>query len=127
MSTLNEFDQPKEISDTDIAFGCVKGLMPKYDDIPAKFNCYTGEQSWANQLFMDWFYCGLKSLSLQPREGINKDKALRHIKTIMSSFEPKHEHKVATCAFLLDKWFESGKWERKEIAWAKRPTTPRDI
>lgn len=118
VSTLKEFDQPKEVTDTDIAFGSVKGLMPEYKDIPKEFNSYSGSKGWSNQLFADWFYSGLTKLELVPREGIDKDKALRHIRAIMRSFEPKHEHKEATCSYLLDKWFESGKWVRKTRATA---------
>jgi hypothetical protein len=102
---------PKDVSDLDIAFGGINGLMPAMDSIPKEFH----RGAWSNKLFSDWFYAGLKSLELTPKEGIDKTKAMRHIRAIMGSFEPKHEHKEAAVAYLLDQWFEPGKWERKEI------------
>jgi len=108
---ITGFDQPKDVSDAEIAFGGINGLMPPYKGLE-EFDCYSrGKKSWGRDLFMDWFYKGLKSLELYPKQGIDKNKALRHIKAVMQSFEPSHEHKVAACAFLFEKWFESGKWE----------------
>ena len=103
---------PKDVSDLDIAFGAIKGLMPPMASIPEEFH---HSRSWGNKLFSDWFYAGLKSLELTPKAGIDKQKALRHIRAIMGSFEPKHEHKEAAVAFLFDHWFEPAKWERKEM------------
>lgn len=110
MSEYN-FEQPKDVSQVDMVFGQIDGLMPKYSTIEE----YDRRDGWGHKLFTDWFYCGLKSLEMKPKEGIDKEKALRHIKAIMGSFEPKHEHKTAACAYLFEKWFESAKWERKEF------------
>lgn len=43
---------------------------------------------------------------LTARPGVDRDKALVAIKAALGSFEPKHEHKEAGCAFLLHEWFE---------------------
>jgi len=51
-------------------------------------------------------------LELVPKEGVDKDKAMRHIKAIMASWRPKHEDKEAACAFLFSEWFESAKWKK---------------
>ena len=102
-----------DISDIDMAFGGAGNmdkLMPPYKDIPAQFKQHNGTQ-W-NRLAGEWFFCGVKNLNLTPREGVDQRKALRHIKTILTSFEPKHEHKEAGVAFLLDQWFSAGTWER---------------
>ena len=102
------------ISDVDpvtMAFGAVdtSKLMPPYADIPQEFKHGSGK--W-NRLMSDWFYCGVKNMVLTPREGVDQVKALRHIKSILASFEPKHEHKEAGVAYLLDQWFSDGTWER---------------
>lgn len=99
--------KPQKVTDLDIAFPAdVMHLMPPYMDIPAKFR--HGRTEW-NQFMSDWFYHGITSISkLEPKEGIDKKEAFRHIKCIMGSFQPKHEHKEASVAYLLDSWFEPG-------------------
>lgn len=110
---MNDFSKPSEVDDVTMAFPAgIRHLMPDYEHIRQE---YDRGNKWSNQLFNDWFCCGIKSADgLVPKEGIDKRKALRHIKTIMGSFEPKHEHKEAAVAFLFDKWFdgEQSKWER---------------
>ena len=87
----------------------VSHLMPKMSDIPKEF--HYGHTVW-NKLVSEWFFCGVNNLKLTPKEGIDKDAALRHVKTVMGSFEPKHEHKEAACAYLLSQWFTDPSWER---------------
>ncbi len=41
-------------------------------------------------------------------EGVNFKDAHAHIKVIPGSFEPKHEHKIAGCAYLASMWFVEG-------------------
>lgn len=103
---------PKDIDDMGMQFGEIKGIMPPRDSIPKDF--WRSNSTWGNRLFNDWFYSGVKSLTLNPKDGIDKTKALRHIKTVMGSFDPAHEDKEATCAYLFDLWFDgsTAKWER---------------
>jgi len=99
----------QEVSALDMAFGCkAMSLMPKYKDIPDDFK--HGRTKW-NNLFSDWFFCGLASLKLTPKKGVDQKKALAHIKVIIGSFEPPHEHKEAGAAYLLSEWFEDAEWE----------------
>lgn len=98
-----------KISDLDVGFGTTVGL-PAYASIPDEFKRRPGTK-W-NKLFSDWFFGGLKSLRLAPNEGIDKDAALRHIKALMGSFEPKHEHKEAGVAYLMSKYFADAEWEK---------------
>jgi hypothetical protein len=101
-----------EFDGIDLAFPTkTKGLMPEYAEIPKEFKA--GRTKW-NQLFADCFYSGLKSLELTPKEGIDKNKAWAHIRYIMGSWEPKHEHKEAAVAYLLSQWFEDAKWEKAD-------------
>lgn len=95
--------QPQEVTDLDIAFGAnIEKLMPK--GIPKDFYRGRTEQ---NDIVSKWFYNGLpKGTEFIPKEGIDKNKALRHIKAILVSFEPSHEDKEASCAYLLSQWFE---------------------
>ena len=81
----------------------VRDLMPKYEDIPAEFK--RGLTPW-NKLVSTWFFCGLKSLDLTPKDGVDKDKAIRHVRAVMGSFEPKHEHKEAAVAYLASRWLD---------------------
>ncbi|WP_348269717.1 hypothetical protein P8936_16340 [Edaphobacter paludis] len=99
-----------ELNGADAAFGPrnLFAIMPKMDDIPQEFQRRSTQ--W-NKLVSAWFFCGLKSLELTPKEGVDKSAALRHVKAIMASFEPKHEHKEAACAYLLSQWFTDPKWE----------------
>lgn len=92
------------MTDADIVFGGgIKELMPAYSDIPEEFKSRSNK--WT-KVVSDWFYSGLKEVVWTPKEGIDKEDALRHIKAVMGSWEPKHEHKMAGCAFLLSEFFE---------------------
>ena len=96
---IPEFDR------IDIAFGNAKHLPP-YDDIPEEFK----RRSHPCAEFVSrWFFRGLTDSDLArltPRDGVDRDKAMRAIGAALRSFEPKHEHKEAGCAYLLDQWFE---------------------
>jgi hypothetical protein len=102
----------KDVNDVDMAFGGnIKKLLPAYNDIPDEYKGFHSQNKWV-EMVNDWFYCGLKNLQLKPKAGVDPDKALRHIKAVMASFEPKHEHKIAGCAYLLSQWFEDVSYER---------------
>lgn len=96
--------KPKEVTDLEITFGGdMDVLLPKWDDIPEEFKF--GHTRW-NKVISDWFFMGLKDVDLTPKESINANSAIRHIKAILSSFDPKHEHKEAGCAYLMSCFFE---------------------
>lgn len=46
---------------------------------------------------------------LTAKPGVDAHKALRAIKAVLGSYEPKHEHKEAACAFMLSEWFDKEK------------------
>lgn len=95
----------KDVSTLDMAFPCnVRELMPKWEDIPKEFRDSNSRSQW-NRFMSDWFYSGLESYDLKPRDGVDVAKALRHLRTILGSFEPKHEHKEAAVAYLASQWF----------------------
>jgi len=87
--------QPRAVSDMDLAFGGIDCLMPPKEAIPRDLYRF-GNGNWGSRLFNDMFYAGLTKLEIQAKPGVDREKALRHIKTIMRSFEPKPERQ--TCS-----------------------------
>jgi len=90
----------------DMAFGNIDHL-PKSDDIPDEYWRHHGNAYVA--YVSEWFYRGRTQSDidrLKARDGIDRNAALAAIKAVLSSFEPKHEHKTAGAAFLLHEWFE---------------------
>lgn len=100
---------PTEITDLEIAFPAhgLK-LLPAWEDIPDEFKTNGGKHE---QLLTDWFFAGIKLKSVEMKEGIDQTKAFRHLKCIMGSYEPKHEHKMSGVAYLIEQWFESIEYE----------------
>lgn len=96
------------ITEGEFAFGGdMDTLMVPYNQIPFEFkrasNKWTGIVSY-------WFFRGLNpDTEFYAKGDIDPKKALRHISAIMRSFEPKHEHKEACCAYLLSQWFDDVK------------------
>lgn len=103
---------PREDLDTiDLAFGAadkIAELLPPVEDIPDEIE---NEELW-EKLFGDLFYIGVKTLKIEPKEGVNIESAMRHLTCIMGSFAPKHEYKMAAWMFLASTWFKSAKWKR---------------
>lgn len=98
---------PMEVTDVELVFGGrnIKELLPDWKDIPKEFK--EGDTKW-NKLFTKIFYFGEAPGTIETVEGIDPQRAGRHILAIMKSFEPKHEHKEAACAYLMSLWF--GNW-----------------
>lgn len=95
------------LTDLDAVFPAdVIRLMPAWEDIPEAFKKWTGP--WV-ELAEKWFSQGLSNVALAAKPGIEHAAALRHLSTIMRSFQPKHEHKIAAVAYLMSQWFEERK------------------
>lgn len=101
-----------ELTGADVVFGNVKH-MPKMADIPEIFHRRNGTQF--NDAVSMWFFKGGKrdgrsitigSKTFTAKEGVDATKALSAIKAVLGSFEPKHEHKMAACAYMLSEWFD---------------------
>lgn len=102
--------KPIHVKDIDIAWGGdIEKLLPSYNKVPEEFK--NGNSKW-NTVINDWFYSGLKDCNWQPKEGIDTKEAIRHIKAILSSWKPKHEHKMAGCAYLLSEFFNDVTYEK---------------
>jgi len=98
---------PIKVDDVDMAFGGGPGamakLLPPYSTVPAEFK---NDRSPYCRLVSEWFFRGLEKKKLKVKDGIDESAAWRHMKTIMGSFEPKHEHKTAGVAYLMSQWFD---------------------
>jgi hypothetical protein len=89
----------------DIGFGNINHL-PLMEEIPDKFKELNTPQ---NRFIGNWFFLGMKLEEMNkliPKEGVDKKMAIQAIQAILRSWEPKHEHKEAGCAYLLSEWFE---------------------
>lgn len=99
----------QDVTGLDLAFGGdMEKLLPAWEEIPKEFR--DGRTKW-NRLVSTWFYRGLKNTTWSPKEGVDTQKALRHVKAIMASWTPKHEHKEAGCAYLLSEFFGDVQYE----------------
>jgi hypothetical protein len=98
---------PKQATRGDIVFGPrnVHEWLPPWESIPAEFK--RGKTAW-NRLASAWFFTGLSELNAKTKPGIERSHALGHLKAVLNSMEPSHEHKEAGVAFLLSQWFEDG-------------------
>jgi len=105
--TPEQLDQI-DIDTAEIVFGTTK-FLPKYDDVPDEYK--HGRTKW-NNLFNDMFFSGIESLEMEPKEGVDADKAWSVIQAHMRSWEPKHEHKEAGVAYMMSMLFSDAKWER---------------
>lgn len=101
-----------ELTAADVAFGGIKH-MPKYETLPADFKRHNGNDYV--KAVSHWFFSGAKGapngltigdMTFTAKHGVDANKALRAIKAVLGSFEPKHEHKEAACAFMLSEWFD---------------------
>ena len=103
MSLDAKWSTPTPVDDVTLAFpaNIVATLMPAMRDIPRD---YPNADKWQT-LTSHWFFQGLKG-TLVPKEGIDLTTAMRHIKAVLGSYEPKHEHKEAAVAYLMSRWFD---------------------
>lgn len=97
-------EKPQDASDLSIAFGGeIRKLLPNYEDVPEQFRRWNGTPE--NKLVSKLFFSGGTLTPLVAKDGIDREKALRQIRACLASFEPKHEHKEAGCAYMFHLWF----------------------
>jgi hypothetical protein len=100
---VDKWAYPKAVTDVEIAFGGnMEELLPPAEVIPEEF--WKGETKW-NKLAEAIFYGRKTNFVIHERENIDVHFAARHIRAILASFEPKHEHKMAGCAYLLSRFY----------------------
>ncbi|RTL03537.1 hypothetical protein EKK58_12780 [Candidatus Dependentiae bacterium] len=95
-----------QIKAIDLAFGNIDHL-PDMKDIPEEFN-----DRFDNihcRVVSAWFFNGYSKAEaiakITPKEGVDKVEAQRALATILRSYAPQHEHKIAGCGYLLSQWF----------------------
>ncbi len=102
---------PTHVSDLDMVFPANVGhLMPAYDDELCAWTRTDEGRRWV-KFQQDWFFKGLSGAVFTSKEGVDQRAALRHLKTVQGSFEPKHEHKEAAVAYLASRWFDDVTYE----------------
>lgn len=103
---MNKWDYPQTINPIVAAFPAnVTGtLLPPAEDIPTEF--FDSDNKWAvftSQLFGHGW--DGRNPSLVMKDGVDASLAFEHFQTVLKSFEPKHENKIAGAAYLLSLWF----------------------
>lgn len=101
---------PVELTDVELAFPA-HGLRLMPRDIERK-------PQW-EELANDWFGNRVADIGLLCSKFLvdndgDAEKAWRHLRAIMGSFEPKHEQKIQAVGFLLGTWFRWGEWVTTE-------------
>jgi len=120
---MSKWAVPQSVSPLDLAFGGNMGkLLPPMRDIPADFHSFNNP--WV-RCVGTWFTVGLANPVFYPKPGIDRRDAMGHMKAILMSFEPKHEHKSAGCAYLMSLWFEKVEWDGGSVNGVDlKPTQP---
>ena|SRR5690348_14752672 len=102
---------PENLTRVDVVFGNIDH-MPKYSTLPDEFQ---RERSPFCDAVQHWFFSGAKGhpngieidgVTYTAKSGVSAAQALAAIKAVLGSFEPKHEHKIAACGYMLSEWFE---------------------
>ena len=101
-----DFSKPTKVDRATIIFPAnVTNLMPDQGDIPDEFKRHDGTP-W-NRWVSQWFFDGLKDDQIpQVKDGLDAATVWGHLRTVLGSFEPKHEHKEAAVAYLASLWFK---------------------
>lgn len=102
-ATAGKWEQPQAVSDLDVAFpaNIIGKLLPEMAEIPKEF--HSSAHPWCSVVSGLFFRGGTLPPTL---EGIDRKNAARHLKAVLGSFEPKHEHKEAGAAYLMSLWFQ---------------------
>jgi len=93
---------PKPVDGMDASLGLnsTTGYLPAWDEIPVAFkNWHHPAARLASRLFSE----GGKMP--EPKPGVDRRLALRHISAVLHSMAPRHEHKIAGVAMLLNRWY----------------------
>lgn len=103
--TLEPPYAPVETSMAERAFpALVSHLMPPYEALPDIGADIDGD--WI-RLAADMVLRGVHNRSsFMPKEGIDAEVAFWHLICLRGSYEPKHQVKIASMAFLAECWFQ---------------------
>lgn len=106
-----KWDKPQDVDDLTLTFPAhVCGvLLPSRDELPELYqrDWHRSDNYWCNVACV-WFYKGMgKNTVFDVNEGIDPNKALRHLQACLRSFEPSHEEKIGGVGYLMSLWFDS--------------------
>jgi hypothetical protein len=107
-ATIDRWALPVEIGDVEVAFPAnALEYMPSCEECEAGLRQLEPKVAKMWRDFQQaWFFDGLPaSVEFELAEGVDGEKAIRHLKMIQGSFAPKHEHKEAAVAYLASRWF----------------------
>ena len=112
--TPGKWSKPQAAEDLSLAFGGeMAKLLPGRSLIPDDF--WHGRTPW-NKFVDRWFFSGIPNgAAFRCKGGVDGNTAIRHLRAIMSSFEPKHEHKTGGVAWLMSLWFDDVVRENKSL------------
>ena len=104
--TLEDFSTPVEVDDVNYAFPAhvIGKLIPEMGDLPEEFRSQRHELC---KIAQNAFFNGFGEF--QPgtlKESIDPIKAHRHFSSVLRSYEPRHEHKIAAAGWLLSQWLK---------------------
>lgn len=104
-TTANKWETPKPVDTLSMVFGAAGRLseyLPAWDEIPDEFKRHSNP--WCKKASLLFFEGGKLP---KVKDGVDANVAVRHLQTVLGSFDPKHEHKEAGAAYLLSLWCES--------------------
>lgn len=98
-----DWSKPREVDEVNLVFpaNVIGTWLPRWDEIPEEFQ--RERSSWC-QLAQELFFKG--GTLPEPKEGIDREMATRHLSTVLRSFQPKHEHKIAGAGWLMSMWYK---------------------
>jgi len=96
---------PRASNGMDQAFGPqhIGDYLPSKAEIPDDFR--SGRGPW-HEFVARWFFEGADAKALVARPGIDRGRAIGHVQSVLASFAPQHDHKMAGAAWLCSLWFE---------------------
>jgi hypothetical protein len=80
-----------------------RDLIPKWDEIPDEFK---SGRTLEVKLFNTFFFHGGSVDIFIPKEGVDKEKALRVLTFVARDWGLSHEHKESGWAYLVREWFD---------------------
>jgi hypothetical protein len=102
---MSDFHPPK-FSDADVVlFGARLSEFPPFDDLPEEFR---RRRHRCCEIAQNLFFNGgkLSDHGLKLKPGLKSEDVYRALSAWLSSFEPKHEHKIAAVGYAISEWFD---------------------
>lgn len=91
----------RDFDGLDASLGAKRSDYPSVADVP-NHQLHPSFERVASKLFFSGGKLDDFGLSFKP--GIDRIKAMTAIRSLMGSFEPQHEHKIAVVAWALREW-----------------------